>query len=66
MVHGTEAMACARRRRWCARSARSPQGRGPVERQGVTTGECVVAAPCSALIALADHYGIPVTVGGRR
>lgn len=24
----------------------------------VTTGECVVGAPCSALLALAEHYGI--------
>ena len=33
------------------------------ERQGV--GECVVAAPCSVLTALAEHYGIPPTgLGG--
>ena len=31
------------------------------EREGVTTGECVVAAPCSVLPALAEHYGIPLT-----
>jgi hypothetical protein len=28
------------------------------EWEGVTTGECVVVAPCSVLRALADHYGI--------
>jgi len=31
------------------------------EWQGVTTGECVVAAPCSVLTALGEHYGIPLT-----
>ncbi len=31
------------------------------EWQGATTGECVVAAPCSVLTALAVHYGIPLT-----
>lgn len=25
---------------------------------GTATGECVVAAPCSVLVALAEHYGI--------
>ena len=30
------------------------------EWQGVTTGECVVAARCSVLTALAEHYGIPL------
>lgn len=30
--------------------------------QGVTTGECVVGAPCSALLALAEHYGIEAGV----
>ena len=30
------------------------------EWQGLTTGECVVAAPCSVLTALAEHYGIPL------
>ena len=30
------------------------------EREGMTTGECVVAAPCSVLSALAQHYGIAV------
>ncbi len=28
------------------------------EWEGVTTGECVVASPCSVLLALADHYGV--------
>ncbi|ANE83357.1 hypothetical protein A7U43_27920 (plasmid) [Mycobacterium adipatum] len=30
------------------------------EWNGVATGECVVASPCSTLLALADHYGIAV------
>ena len=30
----------------------------------MTTGECVVPAPCSVLVALAQHYEIPT--GGRQ
>lgn len=30
------------------------------EWEGVTTDECVVASPCSTLLALADHYGLAV------
>lgn len=36
------------------------------EWEGVTTGECVVAAPCSALRALADHYDVSVPDGEGR
>jgi hypothetical protein len=32
------------------------------EQAGVITGECVVAAPCSVLVALAAHYGVTDTV----
>jgi hypothetical protein len=32
---------------------------------GMSTGECRVSAPCSVLLALAEHYGISVVQGAR-
>ena len=65
LVHGTEAMTCPQAVVVCEECSFTA-GSWAGKRHGVTTGECVVAAPCSALIALADHYGIPVMAGERR
>lgn len=46
----------------CSFTAGSWEG----ERAGVTTEECVVAAPCSVLRALADHYDVSLPDGDGR
>ena len=63
LVHGTEAMELCPQAAVVCEECSFTAGSWAGKRQGVTTGECVVAAPCSALIALADHYGIPVMAG---
>ena len=51
----------APRPRCCAKSARSRGIGGLASGMASATGECVVAAPCSVLTALAVHYDIPLT-----
>lgn len=56
-VHGEGALWCPDSAVVCAECTFSA-GPWAGEREGMTTGECVVRAPCSVLIALAHHYGV--------
>lgn len=61
-VHGEGVAACPQAQLVCGECTFTA-GRWAGEREGMSTGECVVPAPCSVLVALAQHYEIPV--GGR-
>lgn len=54
-VHGHGAVACPDAVLVC-RSCTFTAGQWAGPRQGMATDECVVAAPCSVLVALAGHY----------
>lgn len=54
-VHGAGVTACPDAVLVCG-SCTFTAGAWGGERQGLTTGECVVAAPCSVLAAAARHY----------
>lgn len=54
-VHGAGVSACPDAALVCA-SCTFAAGPWGGERQGLTTGECVVTAPCSVLAATARHY----------
>ena len=54
-VHGRGVTACPDAVLVC-QSCTFTAGLWAGRRQGVSTGECVVSAPCSVLTALADHY----------
>lgn len=54
-VHGRGATACPEAVLVCG-SCTFTAGQWAGPREGMTTGECVVAAPCSVLAALAHHY----------
>jgi hypothetical protein len=62
-VHGEGVAVCPQAELVCGECTFTA-GRWAGEWEGMTTGECVVPAPCSVLVALAQHYEIPV--GGRR
>ncbi|WP_235683213.1 hypothetical protein [Mycolicibacterium fluoranthenivorans] len=62
-VHGHGVTVCPQAQLVCGECTFTA-GRWAGEREGLSTGECVVPAPCSVLVALARHYEIPV--GGRR
>jgi hypothetical protein len=62
-VHGEGVAVCPQAQLVCGECTFTA-GRWAGEWEGMTTGECVVPAPCSVLVALAQHYEIPV--GGRR
>jgi hypothetical protein len=60
--HGEGVVVCPQVQLVCGECTFSA-GRWADEREGMSTAECVVPAPCSVLVALARHYEIPV--GGR-
>jgi hypothetical protein len=61
-VHGHGVTVCPQAQLVCGQCTFTA-GRWAGEREGLSTGECVVPAPCSVLVALARHYEIPI--GGR-
>ena len=61
-VHGDGVTVCPQAPLVCGECTFTA-GRWAREWEGMSTGECVVSAPCSVLVALARHYEIPV--GGR-
>lgn len=58
-VHGPGATACASPTLVCG-SCTFTGGLWAGERSGMSTGDCVVAAPCSVLVTLAQHYDVVV------
>ncbi|ORX13084.1 hypothetical protein AWC32_15665 [Mycobacterium xenopi] len=62
VVHGMEA--CPQPRVICA-ACTFTAGPWAGEREDTPSGECIVAAPCSVLTALAAHYGIAVDTAAR-
>ncbi|MEE3755237.1 hypothetical protein [Mycobacterium intracellulare] len=58
-VHGPGVTACATPVLVCG-SCTFTGGLWAGERAGVSTGDCVVAAPCSVLVTLARHYDVVV------
>jgi len=64
-VHGPEATVCPHATVVCG-ACTFRAGPWAGEWEGMTTGECVVAAPCSVLTSLASHYGIAVEAAGGR
>lgn len=62
-VHGHGVTVCPQTQLVCGECTFTA-GRWAGEREGLNTGECVVPAPCSVLVALARHYDIPI--GGRQ
>lgn len=58
-VHGHDVTTCPEAVLVCG-SCTFTAGQWAGQRQGMTTGECVVAAPCSVLVALAQHYELPL------
>ena len=61
-VHGDGVTVCPQAPLVCGECTFTA-GRWAREWEVMSTGECVVSAPCSVLVALARHYEIPV--GGR-
>ncbi|WP_131810824.1 MULTISPECIES: hypothetical protein [Mycobacterium] len=61
-VHGEDILSCPHSAVVCADCTFSA-GPWAGEREGMTTGECVVGAPCSVLIALAHHYAVAIAEG---
>lgn len=64
-VHGAGVTACPEAVLVCASCTFTASSWGG-QRQGMTTSECVVAAPCSVLHAVARHYELPDSSWGVR
>lgn len=57
-VHGAGITACPDAIMVCG-ACTFTAGSWAGKQQGMTTGECVVAAPCAVLLTVAEHYELP-------